>query len=77
MHICMYHVHMQFPDMQPTILEFILHEPPLTDTIGTQTDQPLDPEKPLYAGWLKKFGMQNFVIGFLFALCNYMPDSWI
>ncbi|XP_065884198.1 uncharacterized protein [Dysidea avara] len=46
----------KFPDMQPTILEFILHEPPLTDTICTQTDQPLDPEKPLYAGWLEKLG---------------------
>ena len=44
--------------MQPTILEFILHEPPVTDTTGTQIteddiDMSLNPEK---AGWLRKLG---------------------
>jgi len=37
--------------MQPTILEFTMYDPP-------QTGEPLDPEKPLFAGWLKKYGMQ-------------------
>jgi len=40
--------------MQPTILEFILHEPPVTDTEGTPTTDDIDmPEK---AGWLRKLG---------------------
>ena len=44
--------------MQPTILEFMLHEPPVTDTTGTQIseddiDMSLNPEK---AGWLRKLG---------------------
>jgi len=45
--------------MQPTILEFTMYEPPQTDTIGTQTAEdivPLDPEKPLFAGWLEIYG---------------------
>ena len=40
--------------MQPTILEFILDEPPVTDTAGTPTADDIDmPEK---AGGLRKLG---------------------
>ena len=44
--------------MQPTILEFMLHEPPVTNVTGTQTAQndiamSLNREK---SGWLRKLG---------------------